>query len=140
MEAAICSTCKFYQPESGPSVGECRKNPPTVIADSKADSGCFAVWPKIHFPDEEWCGKWTPRIGEPAPDPEVFSWRLSKLFGVRVCTALRYSNHLGASMHFVKDVVNSTADELCEYRNFGKTSLAEVRQKLAQFGLKLKGD
>jgi DNA-directed RNA polymerase subunit alpha len=33
-----------------------------------------------------------------------------------------------------------TADELLEAKNFGMTSLNEVRDKLASMGLKLRGD
>jgi len=33
-----------------------------------------------------------------------------------------------------------TADELLEAKNFGQTSLTEVREKLTQLGLNLRGD
>jgi DNA-directed RNA polymerase subunit alpha len=36
--------------------------------------------------------------------------------------------------------VQRTADELLESKNFGMTSLAEVREKLQQYGLTLRGD
>ena len=38
------------------------------------------------------------------------------------------------------DLVSRTADELLEAKNFGQTSLTEVREKLEQIGLKLRGD
>lgn len=38
------------------------------------------------------------------------------------------------------DLVSRTADELLEAKNFGMTSLNEVREKLTQLGLKLRGD
>lgn len=38
------------------------------------------------------------------------------------------------------DLVQHTADQLMEAKNFGQTSLAEVREKLAQYGLHLRGD
>jgi DNA-directed RNA polymerase subunit alpha len=38
------------------------------------------------------------------------------------------------------ELVQRTADELLESKNFGMTSLTEVREKLAQFGLTLRGD
>ncbi|HZY86239.1 MAG TPA: DNA-directed RNA polymerase subunit alpha C-terminal domain-containing protein [Gemmataceae bacterium] len=38
------------------------------------------------------------------------------------------------------DLVNRTADELLESKNFGQTSLTEVREKLQQYGLALRGD
>ena len=36
--------------------------------------------------------------------------------------------------------VQRTADELLEAKNFGVTSLTEVREKLTTYGLKLRGD
>jgi DNA-directed RNA polymerase subunit alpha len=44
------------------------------------------------------------------------------------------------SISTVGDLVQRTADELLEIKNFGMTSLNEVRDKLAQLGLKLRGD
>jgi DNA-directed RNA polymerase subunit alpha len=38
------------------------------------------------------------------------------------------------------DLCQRTADELLEAKNFGMTSLTEVREKLAQYNLKLRGD
>jgi DNA-directed RNA polymerase subunit alpha len=40
----------------------------------------------------------------------------------------------------VSDLVRRTGDELLECKNFGVTSLNEVREKLTAFGLKLRGD
>lgn len=40
----------------------------------------------------------------------------------------------------VGDLINYTADQLLEVKNFGVTSLNEVRAKLAELGLKLRGD
>lgn len=40
----------------------------------------------------------------------------------------------------IGELVQKTADELLESKNFGVTSLSEVREKLAQLGLKLRGD
>jgi DNA-directed RNA polymerase subunit alpha len=38
------------------------------------------------------------------------------------------------------DMVQRTADDLLESKNFGVTSLSEVREKLATYGLTLRGD
>lgn len=38
------------------------------------------------------------------------------------------------------ELVQRTADELLEAKNFGMTSLSEVRERLTQFSLKLRGD
>lgn len=52
--------------------------------------------------------------------------------------ARKCMNRLGINM--LADLVNRTADELLESKNFGMTSLSEVREKLAQLGLTLRGD
>ena len=38
------------------------------------------------------------------------------------------------------DLVRHSADELLECKNFGSTSLQEIREKLAPMNLKRKGD
>jgi DNA-directed RNA polymerase subunit alpha len=38
------------------------------------------------------------------------------------------------------ELIQRTPDELLEIKNFGQTSLSEVREKLEQYGLKLRGD
>ncbi|MBE6427752.1 MAG: RNA polymerase subunit alpha domain protein, partial [Planctomycetaceae bacterium] len=38
------------------------------------------------------------------------------------------------------DLIRKTADELLQYKNFGVTSLTEVRQKLEAYGLHLHGE
>ncbi len=52
--------------------------------------------------------------------------------------ARKCMNRLG--INTLGDLVNRTADELLESKNFGMTSLSEVREKLAQYGLTLRGD
>ena len=52
--------------------------------------------------------------------------------------ARKCMNRLG--INSLGDVIQRTADELLESKNFGMTSLNEVREKLAQFGLTLRGD
>jgi DNA-directed RNA polymerase subunit alpha len=47
-------------------------------------------------------------------------------------------NRLGIAT--LGELVQRTADELLEAKNFGMTSLTEVRDKLVQYGLKLRGD
>jgi DNA-directed RNA polymerase subunit alpha len=44
------------------------------------------------------------------------------------------------SINTLGDLVQRTADELLEAKNFGITSLTEVREKLGSLGLKLRGD
>jgi DNA-directed RNA polymerase subunit alpha len=40
----------------------------------------------------------------------------------------------------IGDLVRRTAEDLLECKNFGVTSLNEVREKLSERGLKLRGD
>jgi DNA-directed RNA polymerase subunit alpha len=47
-------------------------------------------------------------------------------------------NRLG--INTMGELINRTADELLESKNFGMTSLNEVREKLRQYGLSLRGD
>jgi DNA-directed RNA polymerase subunit alpha len=44
------------------------------------------------------------------------------------------------TLNTIGDLVARTGDELLECKNFGVTSLNEVREKLGQFNLKLRGD
>jgi DNA-directed RNA polymerase subunit alpha len=52
--------------------------------------------------------------------------------------ARKCMNRLG--INTLGELIQRTADELLESKNFGMTSLSEVREKLAQFGLTLRGD
>jgi DNA-directed RNA polymerase subunit alpha len=52
--------------------------------------------------------------------------------------ARKCMNRLG--INTLGDLVQRSADELLESKNFGMTSLNEVREKLAQCGLSLRGD
>jgi DNA-directed RNA polymerase subunit alpha len=40
----------------------------------------------------------------------------------------------------IGELVRKTGDDMLECKNFGVTSLNEVREKLADLGLKLRGD
>jgi DNA-directed RNA polymerase subunit alpha len=52
--------------------------------------------------------------------------------------ARKCMNRLG--INTLGDLIQRSADELLESKNFGMTSLNEVREKLAQYGLTLRGD
>ncbi len=52
--------------------------------------------------------------------------------------SVRSSNCLkNADINILGDLVRRTEDEMLQTRNFGKKSLEEIREKLAEFGLKL---
>ena len=75
---------------------------------------------------------------QPLSDQEqaVLSKSVSELnLSVR---ARKCMNRLG--INTLGDLIQRTADELLESKNFGMTSLTEVREKLRQFGLTLRGD
>ena len=52
--------------------------------------------------------------------------------------ARKCMNRLGIGA--LSELVQRSADELLEAKNFGMTSLNEVREKLRQLGLSLRGD
>jgi DNA-directed RNA polymerase subunit alpha len=52
--------------------------------------------------------------------------------------ARKCMNRLG--INTLGDLIQRTGDELLESKNFGMTSLSEVREKLLPFGLSLRGD
>jgi DNA-directed RNA polymerase subunit alpha len=52
--------------------------------------------------------------------------------------ARKCMNRLG--INSLGELIQRTADELLESKNFGMTSLNEVREKLSQYGLSLRGD
>src|SRR5204863_6285242 len=52
--------------------------------------------------------------------------------------ARKCMNRLG--INTVGDLANRSADELLESKNFGMTSLTEVREKLRQLNISLRGD
>lgn len=52
--------------------------------------------------------------------------------------ARKCMNRLGIQM--ISELVRRTADELLECKNFGVTSLKEVREKLTQYNLRLRGE
>jgi DNA-directed RNA polymerase subunit alpha len=52
--------------------------------------------------------------------------------------ARKCMNRLG--INTLGELIQHTADELLESKNFGMTSLTEVRERLRQHGLTLRGD
>ncbi len=67
--------------------------------------------------------------------PNVRNSRIEELdFGVRTYNCLKK-----ASILTISDLVNYQESDLMQIRNFGRKSLAEVREKLAELGLTLRG-
>ena len=78
-----------------------------------------------------------PELGEPSADEQEFlSQSITELnLSVR---ARKCTTKLGIST--ISELVRRTAEDLMECKNFGVTSLNEVREKLAERGLKLRGE
>jgi len=76
-------------------------------------------------------------VGEPSADEQEFlSQSIAELnLSVR---ARKCTTKLGIAT--ISELVRRTAEDLMECKNFGVTSLNEVREKLAERGLKLRGD
>jgi DNA-directed RNA polymerase subunit alpha len=74
---------------------------------------------------------------EPSADEqEVYSMPITDLnLSVR---ARKCTTKLGITT--IGDLIRRTAEDLLECKNFGVTSLNEVREKLTERGLKLRGD
>lgn len=49
----VCANCKFFEVRTG----FCRKDPPQIIQTYIKSVGTVtnAVWPKIPFPELDWC-------------------------------------------------------------------------------------
>ena len=71
-----------------------------------------------------------------ANEQEVYSMPITDLnLSVR---ARKCTTKLGVTT--IGDLIRRTAEDLLECKNFGVTSLNEVREKLTERGLKLRGD
>jgi len=69
---------------------------------------------------------------DPATESKL-SMSLSELsLSVRAMNCLESEN-----VHTVRDLVQRSEDQLLEVRNFGETTLNEVKEKLADIGLRL---
>ena len=76
-------------------------------------------------------------VGEPTADEQEFLNQSITELNLSV-RARKCTTKLGIST--IAELVRRTAEDLMECKNFGVTSLNEVREKLAERGLKLRGD
>jgi DNA-directed RNA polymerase subunit alpha len=73
--------------------------------------------------------------GGGSPSGDVMSTPVSDLnLSVRSGNCLQAEN-----IETVGDLLEKSEDDLLQLRNFGRTSLTEVKEKLAELGLSLKG-
>jgi DNA-directed RNA polymerase subunit alpha len=112
-----------------------------TITPSQAISQASAVLDRYFRHLMEFVGESLPAIegagyvGEGAGGPQAPDARIEELdFSVRTYNCLKKANILT-----IGELVQTTEADLMQIRNFGKKSLVEVREKLAQLGLGLKG-
>lgn len=100
-----------------------------MLASKGLSLGQMAEAPAVVEPEVE--------VVEPTADEqEIFGLPIGDLnLSVR---ARKCTTKLGIST--IGDLVRRTADDLLECKNFGVTSLNEVRERLTERGLKLRGD
>lgn len=71
----------------------------------------------------------------------VFDDKRLKISVAELGLSVRATNCLeNESINTVGDIVQKTADELLEIRTLGETVLNEITTKLAEYGLKIKGE
>ena len=74
--------------------------------------------------------------GDDAPPSDLLSTPISDL-----ALSVRSGNCLQAeNIETIGDLLEKSEEELLQLRNFGRTSLTEVKEKLAELGLRLRGD
>ena len=100
-----------------------------MLASKGLSLGQFAAAAAAEEPEQD--------LAEPSADEqELLSMPITELnLSVR---ARKCTTKLGINL--ISELVRRTAEDLMECKNFGVTSLNEVREKLAERGLKLRGD
>ena len=100
-----------------------------MLASKGLSLGQFAAPAAVVEPEQE--------MAEPSADEqELLSQPITELnLSVR---ARKCTTKLGINL--ISELVRRTAEDLMECKNFGVTSLNEVREKLTERGLKLRGD
>ena len=111
-----------------------------TLRPSQAISEAAAILNRYFTQFMQFVGEGAPAISEThfLPDaggPQAPDARIEELdFSVRTYNCLKKANILT-----IGELVQTTEADLMQIRNFGKKSLVEVREKLAQLGLTLKG-
>jgi len=145
-----CKDCKFWDGNTttyvSPVPGFCRRFPPladrpgnTEVEKSDHqntyDIACgdafAAYWPITM--EHDWCGEFQPKEPE---IPEIEKQVIGTL-----SLSIRSSNCLAnAHIHTIGDLIKQSVKELLKIRGLGKTSLREIKRKLVDNNLFLKGD
>jgi len=141
MSEERCDRCKFWVPCAALSeinnhltderVGDCKRFPPSyhIQQDWDAEDGdpIFNIenWHNPATKADDWCGEFKPNGTK--FDWSVWSARTRNAFG-------------RGGIRTIEDLLAKTQDDLLQLRNFGATSLFEVREVLAKAGLSLLGE
>ena len=126
-----CGVCKFFSLES-----QCRRRAPQVLVVPKANTQELTwQWPQVFVND--WCGEFERlKTEQSLQQDELLSKSVHKLgfeLRARKCMCKLSINTLG-------ELVARTGYELLECRNFGVIGLERLRIKLAELGLRLRGE
>jgi Bacterial RNA polymerase, alpha chain C terminal domain len=149
---AICRNCRFWMDfHDGSDTGECCRFPPAIIVlpllcSFEACEGEEKLAAQTKFPgtdSDEWCGEFQARdIHPPLPDVPVKAAGFS--FRVRRALAHGWTDYGDSRklypLNSSNELAERSADELLELRNFGVTSLNEVRDFLKKHGRHLRGE
>ncbi len=127
-----CDECRFFEPIDNRKRkvlrGLCRSGPPMIYnATFNNDGHCLPQcgWPIVS--GDDWCG---------ACEPRELTLPVSVLdFSQRTKTCMERK-----PINTLNDLCSHTSDDLLNLRNFGVTSLNEVRTKLRERGLYLKNE
>lgn len=132
-----CELCRFWQKDDGGSVcGDCHRFPPTVLVADTSGTG-VDTFPTTR--DTDWCGEFRP--AESVIARELLDMSVQKLkLSTRAMGSLRKSSAWGEPIFTVGELLGKTAEDLLDRKNFGMSSLDEVREALGRLGLKLAGD
>ena len=99
----------------------------------------FVQYTEIGYEVQETSGLSSPDevIAPPPPDQEELQKKLGLAISALGLSVRAYNCLEAENIETVGDLVGRTEEEMLKVRNFGKTSLVEIREKLGELGLKL---
>ncbi len=99
----------------------------------------FVQYTEIGYEVQETSGLSSPDevIAAPPPDQEELQKKLGLAISALGLSVRAYNCLEAENIETVGDLVGRTEEEMLKVRNFGKTSLVEIREKLGELGLKL---
>lgn len=141
---ARCEKCRWWdnQESTGcPEFGQCHRFPPRYSGEDVMQE---RNWPTTNADD--WCGEFAARTpaGDAAKetllDMPAGDWAESCGGTSRLKRAIRRLPQDFGRRRTVRELCELTAGDALEWREFGMTSLTELRRLLAADGLHLRGD